>query len=406
MSLLWLRNLPAVSSLLVLCLWAFPSALCAQLFEDLDSEYHISSVQSMFPPWWEDDWEETVTGFRIMGSSFDLHTLHVLQHWKGQFPFSDNLLFKYDYYTDATVDSQFYNREIGLKYRFSGNNHISAFGFPYFDKKQSDVGIRYSYETTPFDFVSFSLLFEDAFNNYTFKDRDEDSMRLHTKKPIWILFDVSVIKEERHRFLLSYHMGLPYRISYKDRDGSLLYKIDGNASTIPVKHKVAFADSGQWGWGVDFCYALEKYYTPDDALMSVDKKIRFKPSIFIDERSASPLHLTARLQYDLEEHLNDLNESIARRTFFVGIKTNFWVYSKLMLAYCNGLSHYISEDRTRRDNRLILFADHRFENGARLGMNFGLDIDSKDTRRGVLGRYDKVFFFLQYPIAREIKNFF
>lgn len=398
-------SVSALALLLVCCLSLLPPSLSGQLFEDLDPEYCISSVQSLFPPWWEDDWEETVTGFRIMGSSFDLHTLHVLQHWKGQLLLSDNVLFAYDYLTDAAVDSQWSHREVEFKYRFSGGNHISAFGFPYFDKKQSDIGIRYSFERTPFDFVRFSLLFEDAFNNYTFKDRDEDSMRIHTRKPIHVCFDVSVIKGERHRFLLSYDLGLPYRISCEDQDGSIRYRVRGSSSAIAIKHKVYFADSGQWGWGVDFLSSLDEYFSGADTLMSIDDRTRFKPYVFIDERSASPLHLTARLQYDLEEHLDGERESIGRTIFLIGIKTNFWTHSKLMLAYCRGSSRYYTQARTRRDNRLILFADHRFVNGARLGMNLGIDIDSRDTTAGLLGRYDKVFFFLSYPLAREIKSF-
>ena len=56
--------------------------IAAETFEDLDPEYSISSVQANFLPWWQNDWEETITGFRVMGSSFDLHTIHTLQHWK------------------------------------------------------------------------------------------------------------------------------------------------------------------------------------------------------------------------------------------------------------------------------------------------------------------------------------
>lgn len=383
---------------------AFPLLLSAKLFEDLDAEYSISSIQSTFPPWWEDDWEEIVTGFRIMGSSFDLHTLHVLQHWKGQFPLSNHFLFAYDYFTDAAVDSQFNRREVEFKYRFSGKNHISAFGFPCFDKKQSDVGIRYAYEKTPVDFVRFSLLFENAFNNYTFKDRDQDSMRIYTMRPIRICFDVSVIKGQRHRFLLAYSLGLPYRISYENSDASILYKMKGDSSAVSITHKVFFADSGQWGWGIDFIASTSERHTHHDSLITSSSGTRFKPYIFLDERSASPLHLTTRLTYDLEEHANGINQSISRTTFFIGVKTNFWSHSKLMLAYCRGSSRYYTEERTRRDNRLILFADHRFSNGARLGMNLGLEIDSRDTTHGVLGRYDKLFFFLQYPIARELKK--
>jgi hypothetical protein len=396
----------AVLPLLVWCITATPSSLHCQLFEDLDPEYNISSIQSTFPPWWEDDWEETVTGFRIMGSSFDLHTLHVLQHWKGQLPFTDYLLFTYDYFTDAAVDSELTNREIAFKYRFSPKHYVSLYGFPYFDKKQSDIGIRYSFEQTPFDLVRLSVLFEDAFNNYTFKDRDEDSMRIYTTKPIRVCFDVSVIKGQRHRFLLSYDLGLPYRVSCEDRDGSVRYRMSGKSSALSVIHKMFFADSGEWGWGIDFLGTIDDYFTPADSFTRSNYRIRFKPYIFIDERSESPLHLTTRLQYDLDEHWHAMNESISRTTFFVGIKTNLWSHSKLMLAYCRGSSRYFDEERTRRDNRLIFFADHRFENGARLGMNFGIDIDSRDTTHGVLGRYDKLFCFLQYPLSREIKKIF
>jgi hypothetical protein len=390
---------------LVLWLFVLPETTRGLIFEDLDPEYNISSIQSQFPPWWEDDWEETVTGFRIMGSSFDLHTLHILQHYKGQFPFTDYFLFSYDYLTDAAVDSEFTNREIAFKYRFSGNHFVSVYGFPYFDKKQSDIGIRYSFEKTPFDLVRFSVLFEDAFNNYTLKDRDEDSMRIYTTKPVRICFDVSVIKGQRHRFLLAFDLGLPYRISCEDSDGSVRYRMSGNSSQISVMHKMFFADSGEWGWGIDFLNSLDEYFTATDSFTRADYMARFKPYIFIDERSESPLHLFARLQYDLDEHLHEINESISRTTFFVGVKTNFWSHSKLILAYCRGSSRYFDEARTRRDNRLIFFADHGFENGARLGMNLGIDIDSRDTAHGVLGRYDKLFCFLQYPLTREIKRF-
>ncbi|TET21074.1 MAG: hypothetical protein E3J78_04380 [Candidatus Cloacimonadota bacterium] len=381
----------------IMLLTCFPFAE-GKLFEELDPEYSISSMQAQFLPWWEDEWEEMTTGFRILGSSYDLHTLHILQHWKGRFPLHERFFISFNYFTDANVDSQFYEREIELKWRFHKRHHLSAFGYPYYDKKQSDIGIRYSYEETPIDFIRLSLTFENAPNNYSYKDRNEDSMRIYQQKPIKLAFDVSAIMKENHRFILSYAVMLPYRATYENKDGEILYGIKGNSSDIDIKHKIFFADSCVWGWGMHFLFIDNKHLSPEGFIESVEKRTRFKPYIFLDERSSSPLHLVARFSYDLEQNLTSTGESIERRSFLLGIKTNFWTKSKIIVSYCNGNTHYISEERKRRDNRIILTAVHKFKNSAHIGTNIGIDIDSRDTYRGYLGRYDKLFIFLQYPM--------
>ncbi|MCK4575790.1 hypothetical protein KAU34_05250 [candidate division WOR-3 bacterium] len=383
---------------LIITIVVFSSFLYCKLIEELDSEYSISSVQAEFPPWWEDEWEETITGFRIRGSSFDLNTLHTLQHWKGRFPFNDCVFFSFNYFTDADADSQNYEREIELMWRVKGNHYLSLFGYPYYDKEESDIGIRYSYEETPFDFVRLSLLFENAPNNYTFKEKDMDSMRIYTQFPIQFSLDISVIKKERNRLILSYNYGFPYRATYENEDAEILYKTDGESSNISIQYKYIFADSCEWGWGCNFLYSNKRYLSPIEQIDSLCSGIRLRRYFYLVEKSASPLHLFLKLNYDLEETIQLFTESVERSTFLIGIKTNFWQHSRVSLSYSRGIMNNISTNKVRRDNRLILSAEHKFRNKALVGMNLGIELDTRDTIHGYLGRYDKLFLFIQYFI--------
>lgn len=382
--------------LIILFISVFSSFPEAKTFEDLDPEYCISEVQADFPPWWEEEWEETVTGFRIRGSSFDLHTLHTLQHWKGRFPFNEYFLFAFNYFTDAGVDSQFYRREIELKYRIRRNNYISLFGFPYYDKKESDIGIRFSIEETPFDFVKFSILFENAPNNYTFKDRDMDSMRIYKKQPILYSFDISIIRREPSRLIISYNMEPENSANYENRDKKILYKTESEKSDISMTYRYSFADTSKLGGGLKFFYMKKRYLSPEGVIDSTRKYVRFNPYIYLN-KSINPFY-NLIIIYNSELEDKPYPTSIKRKAILLGIVRNFSTHSKLGLSYCNGITDYVMNGKKRRDNRLILSAEHRFRNKAEVGLNLGLELDTRDTTHGWLGRYDKLFLFLQYPI--------
>ncbi len=390
------RN-PLLIIALILIFFFLPSSLSkAKTFEDIEPEYCISYVQAIFLPWWEDEWEETLTGFRIRGSSFDLPTLHILQHWKGRIPFNDLLFFSFNYFTDADEDSQFYKQEMELKWRIKGRNYISLFGYPYYDKKQSDIGIRYSFEETPFDFIKLSILFENAPNNYTFKNRDMDSMRIYEELPIQFSLDASIIKKANTKLIISYNYEFPYSANYENQDGEILNKTKGERSDISIEVNSIFSDSSRWGWKIDFSYKKKKYLSHSGNLDSISKSTRIRPNIYLDKRINRLYNLIMLYNYDHEQNGRSVN--ITRKTFLLGIVRNFHSHSKIGLSYCNGLTDNIIEDMIRKDNRLILSAEHRFKNKARLGMNLGIELDTRDVTHGLLGRYDKLFFFLQYPI--------
>lgn len=383
---------------LMLLLTLSSSLLNGKLIEELDSEYSISSIQSGFSPWWNLEWEETLIGFRIRGSSFDLHTLHTLQHWKGRFELTRSLFFTFDYFTDAHADSQFNKREFGFIWKVRGKHHLSLFGYPYYDKKESDIGIRYSFEESPFDFFRCSFIYHNAPNNYTYKDRDTDSMRLYEKYPLEGGIDISIIKKEKHRVVLSYYLTVPSKARYENRDGEILFKTEGQSSNISITQKAFFADSGEWGWGIDYHLSKNDYRSPSGPIDSSVHHTRFRRYLYLVERSSSPLHLYLHYYRDLEEIFSPINEGIERSAFLVGIKTNFWRTSRVSLSYCRGSTHNIATEKTRRNNRIILSGEHRFKNNARIGTNLGIEIDARDVRQGLLGGYDKAFFYLQYPI--------
>ncbi len=390
------RN-PFLIIALILTFIFLPSSLSkAKTFEDIEPEYCISNVQATFPPWWEDEWRETLTGFRIRGSSFDLPTLHILQHWKGRFPFNDFFFFSFNYFTDADEDSQFYKQEMEFKCKVKGKNYVSLFGYPYYDKKQSDIGIRYSFEETPFDFIKLSILFENAPNNYTFKNRDMDSMKIYKKQPILYSLDISIIKKEKNKLIISYNIGQPYCADYESRNGNILFKSEGEKSAIVIKNRYYFSDSSEFGWNISFQYDKKNYLSSEGVLDSTCKYVHLSKRIYINKRITSFYNLILDYNSDLEEKTHSL--SIMRRVFLIGIVRNFHSHSKIGLSYCNGLTDNIIEDMIRKDNRLILSAEHRFKNRARLGMNLGIELDTRDVTHGWMGRYDKVFLFLQYPI--------
>jgi hypothetical protein len=385
--------------LLLLFSFTFPlQKLKSKLIEELDSEYSISSIQSVFPPWWDLEWEETVTGFRIRGSSYDLHTLHTLQHWKGRFELTRSLFFTFDYFTDASADSQFEEREFGFIWRIKGKHHLTLFGYPYYDKKESDIGIRYSFEESPLDFFGFSFVFLNAPNNYTFKDRDRDSMRLYEKRPFLLSLDISLIKLQRNRMKLSYDIELPSKARYENRDGEVLFRTEAQSSRISITQKAFFADSGEWGWGILYSISDKDFRTPEGVLDTSVYHTRFRRYLYLVEKSRSPLHLFLHYYRECEETYLHTDESVERSALLVGIKTNYWRFSRVSFSYCRGSTHDLSAAKTRRNNRIILAAEHRFKNHARIGMNLGIEIDSRDIRDGLLGGYDKTFFYLQYPI--------
>ncbi len=378
----------------------FCSVFCTtsegKTMEDLDPEYCISKVQSNFLPWWEDEWEETVTGFRIMGSSFNLPTLHVLQHWKGTFPLNEHLSFSLDYFTDAGADSQFYKKEMELKCRFKGRNYIFLFGYPYYDKKESDVGIGYSFEETPLDFIRFSILFENTPNNYMFKDRNKDSMRIYKKIPLLYSIEISVIKKEKNRLILSYNIGPLHSASYENKDGEILFRTEGEKSDISVKHRYYSADSSEWGWNISFLYNKKNYCSSGGGIDSSFEYARIIQYIYLNKKIKPLYNLLLQFNRDLEE--KTISTGINRRAILLGIIRNFSTHSKVGLLYCNGKTNHISMEKIRKDNRLILIAEHRLRNKARLGFKLGIELDTRDTTHGHLGRYDKIFFFFQYPI--------
>ena len=381
---------------LTLVLIVIPDALLqTETIENLDNEYSVSEIQSIFSPWWEEDWEETVTGFRIMGSSFDLHTLHTLQHWKGTFPFSDYFFFCFDYFTDASQNAQFYKQEIELKYRVKRNHYISLFGYPYFDKKESDVGIRYSYEETPLDFIKLSILFENGPNNYTYKDRSQDSMRIYTRIPVLYSIDISVIKKETNRCIISFNIEPPYKIKYENSNGEIIYRERGEYSRISIKESYR-QNSTRFGWSIDFLYKM-KDYSPDTIIVkNPNISLRLIPRFFL-VKSIGPFY-DLHILYNSDFEEESFSKSISRRGFLMGIIRNFSNNSKIGLYYCNGRTRNTRMEKTRTDNRLLLSIEQRFNNKSRVGLNLGIELDSRDTSSGYLRRYDKLFLFLQHRI--------
>jgi hypothetical protein len=374
----------------------FSSSRAAEIFEDLDSEYCISSVQADFLPSWEREWEKTVTGFRIMGSSFDLHTIHTLQHWKGRFPFNDFFLFSFNYFDDADYKSQFFEKELELKWRVRGKNFISLFGYPYYDKKESDIGIRYSFEETPLDFIRFSLLFENAPNNYTFKDRDRDSMRIYKKIPILFSFDISLIERQKNNLILTYSLCPSFSANYEDRNGNILYNTKGENCNIKIKQSFFYDNSSQLGWRIEFIHNRKKFFSSEDEIDSSITYTLLKPEFHLTKAFNSHYTMLFLFRYNLEQKTKSSN--VDRTTFLFGILRNFSTRSRVGLSYCNGTTKYYVDNKKRKDNRLILYTEHRFKNRSMVGMNLGIELDSRDTSHGWLGRYDKLFLFIQYPI--------
>lgn len=372
----------------------FSILMSAQIFEDLDPEYSISSVQADFFPSWDREWERTVTGFRLMGSSFDLHTIHTLQHWKGRFPFNDFFIFSFNYFEDADYESQFFEKELELKWKIRGGNYLSLFGYPYYDKKESDIGIRYSFEETPLDFIRFSLLFENAPNNYTFKNRDMDSMRIYKKIPIIFSFALSLIERQKNNLTLSYSLCPSYSANYEDRNGTILYSTKGEKCNIRIKHRFVYDNSSELGWRIEFVYNRKRLLYSESEIDSIITYTRLKPEFHLTKTLNSLYSMLFLFRYNLEQDTKSTN--VDRTTFLLGILRNFSTHSKIGLSYCNGTTNYF-DDKKRKDNRLILSAEHRFKNKSMVGMNLGIELDSRDTTHGWLGGYDKLFFFIQYP---------
>jgi len=367
----------------------------AKTIENLDPEYCISELQQQFPMLWEEQWEETITGFRIRGASFDLHTLHILQHWKGQFSFSNYFLFCFNYFTDANENSQFSYQELELKFKLRNRNFISLFGYPFYDKKESDIGVRFSYEDTPLDYIRLSTLLENAPNNYTFKGRDQDSMRIYSHIPILFSLDISLIKKQRQKLIISYNIEKPYRANYEDQNGEVLNRTEGQKSNIFIKHRYLLPDSAVLSWNIGFEYNKEDYFSSKNVFDSTIQYVRLRTGMYAYKRISSSFSLTMRYDSDLEEQ-SQLS-SAKRKAILIGIERHFGGHSSIGLNYCNGYTRKIFEDKTRRDNRLILTADHKFKNKARVGMNLGIEIDSRDVANTWFRRYDKLFLFLQYP---------
>ncbi len=394
-----ISNYLSISLLLIPIFLVMCSSSYTKPIEDLDSEYCISQVQSEFLPWWEDEWEETVTGFRIRASSFDIHTLHTLQHWKGRFPFNDYFLFSFNYFTDADADSQFYKREMELKFRIKKKHYLSLFGYPYYDKKESDMGIRYSFEETPFDFFRFSITFENAPNNYTFKNRNMDSMRIYKKRPILYSLDISIIKKAKNRLILSYSIEPPFCANYENKNREILNKTEGEKSSFSIKVTSILADSSEWGWKFDLLYMKNKFLSHSGVSDSTCKGVYLRPTIYLNKKINPLYNLFILYNYNLEKKSRSMNK--IRRTLLLGIIRNFSTHSKIGLSYCHGTMDDILTDKLKKDNRLICSAEHRFKNNARVGINLGVELDTRDVTHGSLGRYDKLFLFIQYPIRRN-----
>ncbi len=367
----------------------------SETFEDLDPEYCVSQLQQRFPPVWEDQWAEITTGFRIRGASFDLHTLHILQHWKGQFPLSDYFLFCFNYFSDANENSQFYNNELELKFKAFEKINFSLFGYPFYDKKESDAGIRLSYEDSPLDFVRISVLMENAPNNYTFKGRDEDSMRIYSSLPILFSLDISIIRKQSQRFIVSYNIEKPYRANYENESGKVLNIKEGQKSNIAIKHRYLFPDSTILSWNINFEYNKEDYLSGEGTFDSTKQCVRLRTGMYAYKSISESFGLTMQYDSDLQE--KHPFPSVKRKAILIGIERHFGGHSNIGINYCNGIGRLIFENKKRKDNRLILFADHKFKNKARAGMNLGIELDSRDVTQTWSGRYDKVFLFLQYP---------
>lgn len=370
--------------------------LKAKTIEDLDPEYSIGELQQSFPLIWERHWDETVTGFRIRGASFDLHTLHILQHWKGQFPFNNYILFCLNYFTDADEKNQFYAREFELKLKTNGKHYISIFGYPDYDKKQSDVGIRLSYEENPLDFVKFSILWENAPNNYTFKGRDQDSMRIYSRLPVILSLDISIIKKQNNRMIFSFNIEKPYEAQYENKSGNILNIVKGQKSNILIKHFYLFSDSTLLLWKTNFSFNKKNFLSAVSILDSMVQYCRLKSELAFYKKLNHSISLILRLNSDLEERYPEVG--VMRKSFLIGLAKKFHLQSKVGLDYCHGNTNKITEDKKRKDNRLILSAYHKFVNKTMVGMNLGIELDSKDVKNTWLGRYDKLFLFIQYPV--------
>ena len=370
--------------------------LKAKTIEDLDPEYSIGELQQSFPLIWERQWDETVTGFRIRGASFDLHTLHILQHWKGQFPFNNYILFCLNYFTDADEKNQFYAREFELKLKTNGKHYISIFGYPDYDKKQSDVGIRLSYEENPLDFVKFSILWENAPNNYTFKGRDQDSMRIYSRLPVILSLDISIIKKQNNRMIFSFNIEKPYEAQYENKSGNILNIVKGQKSNILIKHFYLFSDSTLLLWKTNFSFNKKNFLSAVSILDSMVQYCRLKSELAFYKKLNHSISLILRLNSDLEERYPEVG--VMRKSFLIGLAKKFHLQSKVGLDYCHGNTNKITEDKKRKDNRLILSAYHKFVNKTMVGMNLGIELDSKDVKNTWLGRYDKLFLFIQYPV--------
>ncbi|OQX54489.1 MAG: hypothetical protein B5M53_05810 [Candidatus Cloacimonas sp. 4484_209] len=380
----------------IIFILSYQILLKAKTIEDLDPEYSIGELQQSFPLIWERQWDETVTGFRIRGASFDLHTLHILQHWKGQFPFNNYILFCLNYFTDADEKNQFYAREFELKLKTNGKHYISIFGYPNYDKKQSDVGIRLSYEENPLDFVKFSILWENAPNNYTFKGRDQDSMRIYSRIPVMLSLDISIIKKQNNRMIISFNIEKPYKAQYENKSGNILNIVKGQKSNILIKHFYLFSDSTLLLWKTNFSFNKKNFLSAVSILDSTVQYCRLKSELAFYKKLNHSISLILRLNSDLEERYPEVG--VMRKSFLIGLAKKFHLQSKVGLDYCHGNTNKITEDKKRKDNRLILSAYHKFVNKTMVGMNLGIELDSKDVKNTWLGRYDKLFLFIQYPV--------